>query len=100
VVISKGMKNFIKSLLFLLLVWFQVLVYGAEPEPQGASAAVAASSASAPQAVSSPGAYWLEAHTSVHVDNQYQYLVAILMFLVVMVALEQYEDSPKKKKRR
>jgi hypothetical protein len=94
------MKNFIKSLLFMLFMWVSVIVYGAESEPQGASAVVAASSASAPQVASAPNAYWLEAHTTVRVDDQYQWLVAIIMFFVVMCAIEQYEDHPKKKKRR
>jgi hypothetical protein len=79
-----------------LLIWFQVLVYAAEPDqPQAASAASTVQA----EPVTSLSTEWTVAHTTVRIDDKYEWLVAVIMTLVVLYALEE-ENHKRKKKRR
>lgn len=106
------MKTLTISLIASLLIATGSLAYGAEVEQHAAptteagvpavqaSAVVPASSANNNESLHSNGQYWLEAHTSVKVDDQYQWVIAAIMCFVVLFMLEEGEEHKKKKKHR
>jgi hypothetical protein len=93
------MKTLISILTFCLLTGLSAITYGAEPEHHGAPTEAASAPVAASAAQGSNG-YWLEAHTTVKVEDKYQWVIAVIMCFVVLFMLEESEEHHKKKKHR